>query len=262
MLIGGGGRDVLIGGGGPDSLHGDGGHDSFNMRDGEPGSRPGGATGSTPATVTPTRSTAAQGRDLAVVDEVEDGHLRLRGGQRAVIRRPPTTRRGSRGASSPTPSRSSGSRPTIRDELLRRREFLGRTAALAGLAGMAGVLPAETLVAEAAKRAARKPLPKPRDLPIDTFVVLMMENRSFDHYFGWHRRADGRNAGLCYPNLDGSQTFATHRLTPDFQGCDFRDPDHGWNGGRHQIQLRQARRLLHRQPARAPGRTSSRSATT
>ena len=54
---------------------------------------------------------------------------------------------------------------------------------------MASVLPAETLVAEAAKRATRKPLPKPGDLPIDTFVVLMMENRSFDHYFGWHRSA-------------------------------------------------------------------------
>ena len=119
-------------------------------------------------------------------------------------------------------------------EALRRREFLGRTAALAGLAGMASILPAETLVAEAAKRAARKPLPKPRDLPIDTFVVLMMENRSFDHYFGWHPRADGRNAGLTYPTLDGSQAIPTHHLAPDFQGCGFRDPDHGWNGGRHQ----------------------------
>ncbi|MDX6582353.1 MAG: phospholipase [Solirubrobacterales bacterium] len=122
-----------------------------------------------------------------------------------------------------------------RDELLRRREFLGRTAALAGVAGMAGVLPAETLVAEAAKRAARKPFPKPRDLPIDTFVVLMMENRSFDHYFGWHPHADGKNAGLSYPNLDHTQTFPTHRLTPDFQGCDFRDPNHGWDGGRFQL---------------------------
>jgi phospholipase C len=27
---------------------------------------------------------------------------------------------------------------------------------------------------------------------------------------------------------------ATHRLTPDFQGCAFRDPDHSWTGGRHQ----------------------------
>ena len=120
------------------------------------------------------------------------------------------------------------------DELLRRREFLGRTAALAGMAGMAGVLPAETLIAEAARHAAKVPFPKPRDLPIDTFVVLMMENRSFDHYFGWHPRADGKNAGLRYPNLDGTQNFKTHRLTPDFQGCDFRDPDHGWDGGRHQ----------------------------
>ncbi len=120
------------------------------------------------------------------------------------------------------------------DEHLRRREFLGRTAALAGLAGMAGVLPPETLVAEAAKRAARKPFPKPRDLPIDTFVVLMMENRSFDHYFGWHPNADGKNAGLSYPNLDGTQSFDTHRLTPDFQGCGHRDPNHGWDGGRHQ----------------------------
>ncbi len=120
------------------------------------------------------------------------------------------------------------------DEFLRRRDFLGRTAALAGAAGLASVLPAETLIAEAAKRAARKPLPKPRDLPIDTFVVLMMENRSFDHYFGWHPKADGKNAGLSYPNLDRTQSFETHRLTPDFQGCGHPDPDHGWKGGRWQ----------------------------
>ena len=120
------------------------------------------------------------------------------------------------------------------DELLRRREFLGRTAALAGLAGWAAALPADTLVAEAAKRSARAHFPSHRNLPIDTFVVLMMENRSFDHYFGWHHRADARNAGLRYPSLDGSTTFATHRLTPDYQGCAFRDPDHSWTGGRHQ----------------------------
>jgi len=121
-----------------------------------------------------------------------------------------------------------------REGHLRRRDFLTRTATLAGAAGMAGLLPAETLVAEAAKRA-RKPFPKPRDLPIDTFVVLMMENRSFDHYFGWHPRADSRNTGLTYPSLDGTQQIPTRHLTPDFQGCDFRDPDHGWKGGRHQF---------------------------
>ena len=50
------------------------------------------------------------------------------------------------------------------EERLRRRDFLGRTAAVAGLAGLAGVLPAETLIAEAAKQAVRTPFPKPRDL--------------------------------------------------------------------------------------------------
>jgi phospholipase C len=115
---------------------------------------------------------------------------------------------------------------------LRRREFLARTAALAGAAGMAGLVPTESLVAEAAKRA-RRPLPKPQNMPIDTIVVLMMENRSFDHYFGWHPKADGRNEGLTYPDPDGNR-LDTHHLTPDFQGCGHPDPDHGWDGGRWQ----------------------------
>ncbi len=115
----------------------------------------------------------------------------------------------------------------------RRREFLGRTAALAGAAGMASVLPLDTLVSEAARTQLRRPYPKPRNMPIDTFVVLMMENRSFDHYFGWHPDADARNSGLKYPSPEGGKV-KTYRLTPDFQGCDFRDPNHGWDGGRFQ----------------------------
>ncbi|MEK6276776.1 MAG: alkaline phosphatase family protein [Actinomycetota bacterium] len=119
------------------------------------------------------------------------------------------------------------------DEAMRRRDFLGRTAALAGGAALAGMLPPDELVRAAARFQGRVKLPSPRNMPIDTFVVLMMENRSFDHYFGWHPKADGRNAGLVYPDAAGNPV-ATHHLTPDFQGCDFRDPDHGWNGGRHQ----------------------------
>ncbi len=117
---------------------------------------------------------------------------------------------------------------------LRRREFLTRTAMAAGSASLAASLPAEQLLA-----AARKPkgglghLPRARNMPIDTVVVLMMENRSFDHYFGWHPEADAKNTGLSYPDVNGNPV-PTHRLTPDFQGCDFRDPDHGWDGGRHQ----------------------------
>ena len=70
-------------------------------------------------------------------------------------------------------------------------------------------------------------------MPIDTFVVLMMENRSFDHYFGWHPDADAKNAGLSFPDQAGNPV-STHRLTPDWQGCAFRDPNHSWDGGRHQ----------------------------
>ena len=86
------------------------------------------------------------------------------------------------------------------DAYLRRREFLQRVAMGAGLAaGMGTVLHPDVLLAEAARTRA-VPLPGPRNLPIDTFVVLMMENRSFDHYFGWHPKADARNAGLAYPD--------------------------------------------------------------
>ncbi len=119
------------------------------------------------------------------------------------------------------------------EEALRRREFLARTAALAGGVSLAGMLAPDDLVNAAARIQHRTKLPSPRNLPIDTFVILMMENRSFDHYFGWHPKADARNAGLSYPDAAGNPV-ATHHLTPDFQGCDFRDPDHSWYGGRHQ----------------------------
>jgi phospholipase C len=121
------------------------------------------------------------------------------------------------------------------DEYLRRREFLQRAALTAGLAsGMATVLSSDTLVAEAARRQHRKPLPSPRNIPIDTFVVLMMENRSFDHYLGWMPNADGRQAGLTYKDKQGNP-HKTHRLAPDFQGCAYADPDHSFKGGRVQL---------------------------
>jgi phospholipase C len=120
------------------------------------------------------------------------------------------------------------------DAALRRREFLQRTAYTAGLAGLAGTLPADTLVAEAAKRQRRRArLPSARNMPIDTFVVLMMENRSFDHYLGWMPEADGRQEGVSYTDEAGAAQ-GTHRLTPEYQGCGHPDPGHGWDSGRVQ----------------------------
>jgi phospholipase C len=122
----------------------------------------------------------------------------------------------------------------VDDEGLRRREFLERTAYTAGLAGLAGSLSADTLIAEAAKRQKRVQLPSPRNMPIDTFVVLMMENRSFDHYLGWMPNADGRQAGISYTDAEGKPQ-ATYVLTPEYQGCDHPDPGHGWDSGRTQF---------------------------
>lgn len=62
-------------------------------------------------------------------------------------------------------------------------------------------------------------------------VVLTMENRSFDHLLGWVPGADGKQAGLTYPDSTGG-LHATHELAPDFQGCSFGDPDHSYPGGR------------------------------
>ena len=121
------------------------------------------------------------------------------------------------------------------DAYYRRREFLQRTAVTAGLAaGLGTILGPETLIAEAAKQQRRTHLPSPRNLPIDTFVVLMMENRSFDHSLGWLPKADARNEGLSYVDLSG-QAHPTQRLAPDFQGCEHPDPDHSWEGGRAQV---------------------------
>jgi phospholipase C len=116
-----------------------------------------------------------------------------------------------------------------------RREFLQRTAVSAGLAaGMGRALDPDTLVAEVARRQRRHQIPSPRNLPIDTFVVLMMENRSFDHYLGWLPGADGRQAGLKFADTQG-RVHQTHWLGSLYQSCGFLDPDHSWAGGRTEL---------------------------
>jgi len=76
-------------------------------------------------------------------------------------------------------------------------------------------------------------LPSPERSGIEQIVLVMMENRSFDHLLGWVPRADGRQAGLFYTDNDGIR-HATRALAPDFQGCGHPDPDHSYAGGRIQ----------------------------
>lgn len=94
------------------------------------------------------------------------------------------------------------------------------------------------------------------EAPVDTVVVLMMENRSVDHYLGWLATDDtylaagrsryGKKFGF---EGDNTQTFLdaatglareTYHLPSaageenPYRGCHHPDPGHGWNAGRAQ----------------------------
>ena len=121
---------------------------------------------------------------------------------------------------------------------LSRRELLERAAYTAGLAGAASILPADLLLQEAAA-AKRLKLPSPSQMPIDHFVVVMMENRSFDHYFGWLSGADAVQ-DRTYLDPDNGDTpvetrHASSMGAAEWQGCGHPDPGHGWGSGRVQL---------------------------
>jgi phospholipase C len=83
---------------------------------------------------------------------------------------------------------------------------------------------------------------RPSTTPVEHLVVLMMENRSVDHYLGWY--------GAENPAFDAHQhaRFRDLRHGPDgpmvdtqdwgelgrrnYHGRSFADPNHSWNGGR------------------------------
>src|SRR5262245_37070726 len=106
-----------------------------------------------------------------------------------------------------------------------RRHFLHMITATAGMLTLGGLGRVRTTFATPAA------LPRPQASGIEHVIVVMMENRSFDHFLGWLPGADGQQAGLSY--LDGSgASHPTYPLAPDFQGCGHPDPDHSYAGGR------------------------------
>lgn len=76
-------------------------------------------------------------------------------------------------------------------------------------------------------------LPLPEHSGIEHVVVVMMENRSFDHFLGWLPNADGKQAGLSYVDQTGAIHYTNH-LAGDFTGCGHVQPDHSYQGGRIQ----------------------------
>jgi phospholipase C len=73
-------------------------------------------------------------------------------------------------------------------------------------------------------------LPAPGKSGIDHVIVVMMENRSFDHFTGWVPGADGRQSGLRFVDRYGLPHSTWHLR--DYQGCAHPDPDHSYEGGR------------------------------
>ena len=129
-----------------------------------------------------------------------------------------------------------------------RRDFLRGAAAIGAGMGM-GLSP---WTSDAARLPGGSLLDLPAaSSPIDTIVVMMMENRSFDHYLGWLGSDPtyyetglslyGRfkinaitNTSYEDPNDGDVQTFPIVP-GPDanpWRGCGHPDPGHGWNAGR------------------------------
>ena len=123
---------------------------------------------------------------------------------------------------------SAGKQEPVSSAVFTRRRVLGALAA-AGAVGACGLRQG----AMASARPTSASLPAPSASGIDHVVVLMMENRSFDHYLGWLPGADGRQEGLKYPDPAG-QLHATYHLAT-YQGCGYNDPDHSYQGGRIEL---------------------------
>jgi phospholipase C len=91
----------------------------------------------------------------------------------------------------------------------------------------AAVVTGTGLLTRAASAATSTVSPNGRD-GVEHIVIVMMENRSFDHFLGWLPGADGRQ-DLAYLSADGN-VYPNYPLAPDFQGCGYSDPDHSWEG--------------------------------
>ena len=130
---------------------------------------------------------------------------------------------------------------------MNRRTFLKAMAAIGGAAvvGAERVLASrELLGGRGFATASRYELPLPSNHPVKTIGCLMMENRSFDHYLGWLPGADGLldSSGILVPPTvpDSAGTLVTGENWGAsglglYCGAEHVDPDHGWTGGRVQV---------------------------
>lgn len=132
-----------------------------------------------------------------------------------------------------------------------RREFLKGTIGVSAAMLMDGMPFSRALVRATG-------LPNPGESGLDHVLVLMMENRSTDHYLGWLPGIDGwrdrgpapdgvfaQPRGLAGLPRDGTAECPSTLAAPDTttlyesyrmtRHCHVPDPDHGWYGSRAQF---------------------------
>ena len=121
-----------------------------------------------------------------------------------------------------------------------RRDFLKGAAAAGGLATLGASAAKADPINWVLKQAVGEVTPR---TPINHTVVLMMENRSVDHYLGWLARERGAAAfdaaqNQTFPTSSGGTVSTQHwgqgGVREDYAGCDYKDPAHGWSTGRAQ----------------------------
>jgi phospholipase C len=109
---------------------------------------------------------------------------------------------------------------------INRRNFLRGMAGAASTAALVGTL-------RDSAQAQTVGLPAPEASQIEHIIVVMMENRSFDHLLGWLPGANGKQAGLSFLDSSG-HSHPTAQLTT-YVGCAHPDPDHSYAGGRSEV---------------------------
>jgi phospholipase C len=113
---------------------------------------------------------------------------------------------------------------------LTRRDFIAGAAAVATVGKLAGC----GGDGDTGPLSGSNALPDPSQAGFDHIVVVMMENRSFDHFLGWVPGADGVQAGTTHVDTEGN-AHDSFDLAPNYQNCHLADPDHTYEGGRTEI---------------------------
>jgi phospholipase C len=140
----------------------------------------------------------------------------------ATHTRPPTATATPTASSTVTATASASASPTATESptptaTLDRRKAEARRACAFG----EGALPADTLDPD---------VPRGDAIPLQHLVIVMQENRSFDHYFGrlpaaGHADVEGLPPGASNPDAEGNPVSAFHTT----RYC-ISDVEHGWNG--------------------------------